>query len=65
MPKKKVESQGQIIDETRKARKEVWLEFKADEARFLKKTKDLVKKYGLQYATPTKKRKKISKRIAA
>jgi hypothetical protein len=65
MTKKKKDSQGEIIDEVRKARKAVWLEFKADEKKFFQKTRELAKVYGMHYATPPKRRKRSEGEDAA
>lgn len=58
MAKKKKDSQGEIIDEVRTARRAVWHEFKVDEKRFFEKTRELAKRFGLHYGTPPKRRKK-------
>ena len=55
MAKKKADSQGEIIDEVRRARVQVGREFRLNPNRFLARAKKLAKKYGLKYATPKKK----------
>lgn len=55
MAKKKMDSQGEIIDEVRRARVRVGREFRANEKQFLDHAKKLAKKYGMKYGTPKKK----------
>ena len=55
MAKKKVDSQGEIIDEVRRARARVGREFRANPKRFLANAKKVARKYGMKYGTPKKK----------
>jgi hypothetical protein len=58
MAKKKVDSQGEIIDEVRKARAQVGREFRANPKLFLEKAKKRAKELGMRYASPRKSKKK-------
>jgi DNA-directed RNA polymerase specialized sigma subunit len=58
MAKKKIDFQGEIIDEVRKARVQVGREFKANRKRFFDESKKLAKELGMHYGTPRKRKKK-------
>jgi hypothetical protein len=53
--KKRMESQGEIIDELRKVRAEVWVEYKRNPKQFVSETRKIIKKLGMRYGTPKKK----------
>jgi len=55
---KKTDGQGEIIDEIRKARAEIWKEYKGNMKKFHADARKYAKKHGLKYAVPTKKTKK-------
>ena len=55
---KKVKSgQGEIIDEIRKHRSDLWSEYKGDMKSFLKTSKKIAEKYGMKYSSPKKDKK--------
>lgn len=58
MAKKKIDSQGEIIEEVRNARAQIRLEFKANRKRFFDESRKLAKQLGMQYGTPKKRKKK-------
>ena len=58
MAQKKNESQGEIIDEIRKARAELWREYNGDMKKLHADARITAKKLGMKYASPPKRRKK-------
>ena len=54
--KKKIESQGEIIDELRKARAQVWREYTTNPKGFFAESKKRMKQLGIRYVTPKKRR---------
>lgn len=55
MAKKKIDSQGEIIDEVRKARVELWRRYRGNMRKLHKDTQKRVKELGMRYGTPKKK----------
>ena len=58
MAKKKIDSQGEIIDEIRKARAELWREYHGDMKKLHADARKTAKRLGMRYAAPPKRRKK-------
>lgn len=54
--KKKEESQGEIIDELRKVRAQIGRKFKSNPKQFFSDSQKLMKKLGIRYGTPKKRR---------
>ena len=54
--KKKESSQGEIIDELRKVRAQVWREYETNPKRFFADSRKIMKRLGIRYATPRKRR---------
>lgn len=57
MAKKKIESQGEIIDEVRKIRAQVGREFRSNRKLFFKKAQKHAQELGMQYGSPRKAKK--------
>lgn len=55
MEKKKVDSQGEIIDEVRKARTKLWCKYRGNMKTLHEATRKIAKQYGMKYGTPKKK----------
>ena len=58
MAKKKTDSQGEIIDEIRKARADIWREYRGNMKKFHADSRKMAEKLGIHYVTPPKRRKK-------
>ena len=59
MKKKKISSQGEIIDQVRRVRLKVWKEYSSNRKKFDYETRKIINQLGLKYRTPgsTKKKK--------
>ena len=58
MSKGKLDSQGEIIDEVRRARGELWQKYRGDMRKLHLDSRQIAKKLGMKYATPKKKKEK-------
>lgn len=58
MAKKKMNSQGEIIDEVRRARAQVGREFKTNRKKFFEKARKSAQELGMHYGIPRKRKKK-------
>jgi len=58
MAKKKMDSQGEIIGEVRRARAQVGREFKANRKKFFERARRSAQELGMHYGTPRKRKKK-------
>ncbi|MGK5088570.1 hypothetical protein WDW86_13510 [Bdellovibrionota bacterium FG-2] len=56
MARKKLDSQGEIIDELRKSRAELWREYHGDMKKLHADARKTAKKLGMRYATPPRSR---------
>ena len=55
MAKKKADSQGEIIDEVRMARAQLWRKYRGNMNKLHEDTRKRVKQLGMKYGTPKKK----------
>ena len=55
MTKKKSDSQGEIIDEVRKARAQLWRQYRGNMKKLHEESRKSVKQLGMKYSTPKSK----------
>lgn len=53
--KKQIDSQGEIIDEVRKARAQLWRQYRGNMKKLHEDSRKRVKELGMHYGTPKKK----------
>ena len=56
MAKKKIDSQGEIIDEVRKARAQLWRHYRGNMKKLHADARRTAKQLGMKYGTPKKKK---------